>query len=558
MQEKIKQIATNIKNFIKRRKFFIKKPNPQAINFLTKRNKLFVGGIASSIIIVTILILISNLDLAGGDSGDSPANSSALDSTSDSSSQPDELDISSQTNISQQTIISQASSNIPSKDSISENAENGDVKIPANFTAEKIKIPEGFLTVPSSQKALWMSSLTLFQQSQDCTMFLWINTSTLSCMVKNNLFEITLVSSSSNTIISNAAILIALNKADGKSQTEILHVDLKKNDDAWELSPVKNIQKANLPITQQLRVVSPKSPLTKLQVNDTSKLITFNPASFGAVGKSPFRLREVTIASVIAMLGQARNEGIADITIRDTYRGYEQQSSMFQAVINYYKRTGLSSEMAYKRAETETAIPGTSEHHDGFTTDVITKNVSMNQNFGKTQFGKWLAGNCWNYGFIIRYLADKESQTTKKYEPWHVRYVGIPTSLLFQKYGIVLEEFHSYLTQNQYLMWSCKDNNQADPAPESDFIYIQCSTSNDLILPIDIINTLPISYPGLSSKSDSNPLSSGISQGDSSNYFSHSVASFNPVISGSFPLSSPSAILSDDGAGKIVVIFKLR
>ena len=48
---------------------------------------------------------------------------------------------------------------------------------------------------------------------------------------------------------------------------------------------------------------------------------------------------------------------------------------------------------------------------------------ALEESFGKTKEGQWLAKHAAEYGFIIRYLKGKESVTGYTYEPWHVHYV---------------------------------------------------------------------------------------------------------------------------------------
>ncbi|MDD7184615.1 MAG: D-alanyl-D-alanine carboxypeptidase family protein, partial [Ruminococcus sp.] len=45
------------------------------------------------------------------------------------------------------------------------------------------------------------------------------------------------------------------------------------------------------------------------------------------------------------------------------------------------------------------------------------------------------------YGFIIRYPKGKESITGYKYEPWHIRYLGVEKATEVYNSGLTLEEF---------------------------------------------------------------------------------------------------------------------
>lgn len=91
----------------------------------------------------------------------------------------------------------------------------------------------------------------------------------------------------------------------------------------------------------------------------------------------------------------------------------------------------------YDAAITYSAPPGHSEHQTGLTMDLD----SLEESYGKTPEGIWLAENCYKYGFIIRYPEGKEDITGYTYEPWHVRYLGKSTAKLVFDSGFTLEEF---------------------------------------------------------------------------------------------------------------------
>lgn len=63
--------------------------------------------------------------------------------------------------------------------------------------------------------------------------------------------------------------------------------------------------------------------------------------------------------------------------------------------------------------------------------------------------GKWIEKNAWKYGFILRYPSDKTDVTGIQYEPWHIRYVGLPHSTIMQKINLALEEYLNYLKEEE-------------------------------------------------------------------------------------------------------------
>ncbi len=110
------------------------------------------------------------------------------------------------------------------------------------------------------------------------------------------------------------------------------------------------------------------------------------------------------------------------------FRSYETQAAIFD---NYCAIDG------YEAASTYSAEPGHSEHQSGFAMDV----TSLDESYGDTEEGMWLAEHCAEYGFIIRYPKGKSDITGYIYEPWHIRYLGKSTAKLVFDSGLTLEEF---------------------------------------------------------------------------------------------------------------------
>lgn len=110
------------------------------------------------------------------------------------------------------------------------------------------------------------------------------------------------------------------------------------------------------------------------------------------------------------------------------FRSYEVQKNLFWS---YVERDG------YDNAVTYSAYPGTSEHQTGLGADLGW----VDEQYAYTEEGMWLAENCQEYGFIIRYPQGKQNITGYIYEPWHVRYLGKSTAKLVHDSGLTLEEF---------------------------------------------------------------------------------------------------------------------
>ena len=95
------------------------------------------------------------------------------------------------------------------------------------------------------------------------------------------------------------------------------------------------------------------------------------------------------------------------------------------------------------------ALPGCSEHQSGLSLDVYVMYFGGSA-FINSNVGKFVNTNCGDFGFIIRYPLGAENITGFKYEPWHIRYVGLPHSKIITENNITLEEYIDSLTPDTW------------------------------------------------------------------------------------------------------------
>lgn len=138
----------------------------------------------------------------------------------------------------------------------------------------------------------------------------------------------------------------------------------------------------------------------------------------------------------IEMYNAALKEGCY-LTPFSGYRRISTQKSNFENEMQIYLKKGYTFDEAYNKAATNILPPGTSEHNLGLAMDI----VSINHNFDKSKEFKWLMEHAAEYGFILRYPADKTDITGVQYEPWHWRYVGKEAATEIMSKGITLEEY---------------------------------------------------------------------------------------------------------------------
>lgn len=120
------------------------------------------------------------------------------------------------------------------------------------------------------------------------------------------------------------------------------------------------------------------------------------------------------------------------------------------------------------------AAAGASEHETGMALDVYIPYYA-GYGFLKSEAGQYVNSNCWNYGFIIRYPFLKTESTGIPFEPWHLRYVGLPHAEIIEKNSWTLEEYleqmipGTFYRSGNYWISRQEEPQLSFPATESDF-----------------------------------------------------------------------------------------
>ena len=152
-------------------------------------------------------------------------------------------------------------------------------------------------------------------------------------------------------------------------------------------------------------------------------------------------LREECAAALCAMNAvMQEQEGFQTMYLKSAYRSYGKQKTMYHNRLK--KNKG--------RDDGWVSMEGASDHQTGLGCDVVPKNWKdrgMNDKMMKEEECQWMAEHCHEYGFIIRYPADKKEVTEINTEPWHLRYVGIPAATYIMENGLCLEEFTEELQE---------------------------------------------------------------------------------------------------------------
>jgi zinc D-Ala-D-Ala carboxypeptidase len=143
-------------------------------------------------------------------------------------------------------------------------------------------------------------------------------------------------------------------------------------------------------------------------------------------------VRSLVVTDLDALRQAAVDNG-TPLTILAAYRSYAQQADLYDRRVE---------ELGDTEAGSRVARPGHSEHQLGTTIDVTTEGeTDVDQSWGATPHGQWVATNAHKYCFLLSYPQDASERTCYDYEPWHLRYVGREMAADVIASGLSLREF---------------------------------------------------------------------------------------------------------------------
>lgn len=187
-------------------------------------------------------------------------------------------------------------------------------------------------------------------------------------------------------------------------------------------------------------VHDPKSPWVIANKSRALNPLDYSPSDLIEVGNGQL-LRKEAATAFGKLLAAAQKTDLAILPLSG-YRSYQTQVAVYN---NEVARYGQST------ADSQSARPGHSEHQTGLAIDVGGGGCGIEDCFGDTAEGKWLATNAYKYGFIVRYVPGKESITGYRAEPWHIRYVGTELSQELKRTDThTLEEFFGVVSKAPY------------------------------------------------------------------------------------------------------------
>jgi D-alanyl-D-alanine carboxypeptidase len=178
---------------------------------------------------------------------------------------------------------------------------------------------------------------------------------------------------------------------------------------------------------------------------------------------------------------------VTDMLVTWAHRTMAEQQDLYNLYVADYP--GYTEAQIKQLLTSQVDTPGYSEHHLGTSVD-----IKLYSDSGVTYtlddepgYFAWLKENCWKYGYILRYPAEKATVTGVSYEPYHFRYVEVPHAYYMTENGLCLEEYLEQLAKTtspdgEHLTFSVDGGNTYE-------VYYVKATSATVDLPV------PADYP---------------------------------------------------------------
>lgn len=228
-----------------------------------------------------------------------------------------------------------------------------------------------------------------------------------------------------------------------KEEAETLEPVMAEAQETEEIQEAENTQEEELQQEEpqiEERYVDPDiDPSYYMVINRTYSIPEGYVAGTGELSVIEDKKMETNACIALEkMVADLRAEGMS-IIVWSGYRTDGDQEYLFNRQIGRQNGDEI-------KAATISAVPLTSEHQAGLAID-LSVDGSLTDDFGNTPQGQWLAAHCAEYGYILRYPAEKTAITGIIPEPWHFRFVGsAKQAQAIMDSGLCMEEyFDKYL-----------------------------------------------------------------------------------------------------------------
>lgn len=184
------------------------------------------------------------------------------------------------------------------------------------------------------------------------------------------------------------------------------------------------------------------SPLTGLERTEPGRLLAvvsksqpvrpldYVPPDLVPWRDSPYELRSEVAEHLAQLVEAAAGKGL-ELRVISGYRSYDTQAGTYEYWVRHYGR---------RAADASSARPGHSEHQTGLAVDLdgSSGDCYLEQCFGDSPEGRWVAAHGHRFGFILSYPPGTRHRTGFTYEPWHLRYVGPRAAGRMRRWSIAL------------------------------------------------------------------------------------------------------------------------
>lgn len=192
-----------------------------------------------------------------------------------------------------------------------------------------------------------------------------------------------------------------------------------------ENSFVTNFDSIEVVVNKERNLKETYAPTDLVKITDVPTLLASPEVN---------QLRKPAAEALTKLFEAAMEEIKIQLHARSGYRSYRTQELTYNGYVKSYGQ---------EEADKFSAKAGQSEHQTGLAMDISSESVNflLEEDFGETVEGIWVAENAHRFGFIIRYPKGKEDVTGYLYEPWHIRYLGVDLATKVYESGLTLEQY---------------------------------------------------------------------------------------------------------------------
>lgn len=144
------------------------------------------------------------------------------------------------------------------------------------------------------------------------------------------------------------------------------------------------------------------------------------------------------------MMEDAKSAGL-NLTITQGYIGKEEQEELYWQKVEELKAQGMTPVKAESEAQNYIERGGYSEFQTGLA--LIFQSGDGEISFEQSKEYQWLIVHGVDYGFVLRYPANKENITNVSFRADQFRYVGKENAKKMRELAMCLEEYSQYIEE---------------------------------------------------------------------------------------------------------------